>query len=324
LGVRFESTAGESFYNDKNARAEALLREKGLLSESREATIVDLEPYGLQPMLVKRSDDATLYATRDVAAAIYRKETYDFDKALYVVGVAQSLHFQQLFKVLELLGYSWAKDLHHVSFGWVKLGEEMMSTRKGNIILLEDVIAKAVELAGRLIKEKNPDLPDAERIARDVGIGAVVFTDLAFRRETDISFDWDRMLDFSGNSGPYLQYTHARICSVIRKYGRPIPEEANSALLTLPEEYAIARKLGEFPGVIDKAAKEFEPFYISVYLLELGGIFNTYYQKYKSPDDRIVSADPEKSAARIMLVESLRQVLRSGLTLLGLKALEMM
>jgi arginyl-tRNA synthetase len=324
LDVNFEATAGESFYNDKNARAESLLREKGLLSESREATIVDLEPYGLQPMLVKRSDDATLYATRDLAAAVYRKETYNFHKMLYVVGVAQSLHFQQLFKVLELLDFSWAKDCHHISFGWVKLGDEMMSTRKGNIIFLEDVIAKAVELAGKIIREKSPDLPDPEKTARDVGIGAVVFTDLAFRRETDISFDWDRMLDFSGNSGPYLQYTHARICSVLRKYGKPVPETFDIALLGLPEEYAIAKKLGIFPDVIDRAAREYEPFHLSSYLLELCGLFNTYYQKYKSPDDRIISANPEKAASRIALIDCARHILRSGLTILGMKAPEMM
>lgn len=324
LGVQFEATAGESFYNDKNARVEELLRDKGLLKESREATIVDLEEFGLQPMLVKRSDDATLYATRDLAAAIYRRETYNFHKMLYVVGVAQSLHFQQLFKVLELLGFSWVKDCHHVSFGWVKLGDEMMSTRKGNIVFLEDVISRAVELAREIIRKGRPDLPDPERTARDVGIGAVVFTDLAFRRETDISFDWDRMLDFGGNSGPYLQYAHARICSVIRKYDRPVPEKFDASLLILPEEYAIVKKIGNFPELIDKAAEEFEPFYISTYLLELCGLFNAYYQRYKSPDDRIISADAGKAESRIALIDSIRHVLHTGLTMLGLAAPEIM
>ena len=324
LRVQFEATAGESFYNDKNARVEKLLHDKGLLRESREATIVDLEKFGLQPMLVKRSDDATLYATRDLAAAIYRNETYKFHKMLYVVGVAQSLHFQQLFKVLELLGCSWAKDCHHVSFGWVKLGDEMMSTRKGNIVFLEDVISKAVKLAREIIGKGRPDLPDPEGTARAVGIGAVVFTDLAFRRETDISFDWDRMLDFGGNSGPYLQYTHARICSVVRKYARAVSEKFDSSLLILPEEYAIIKKLGNFHEIIDKAAEEFEPFHISSYLLELCGLFNAYYQRYKSPDDRIISADAGKAESRIALIDSIRYVLHSGLTILGLTAPEIM
>ena len=225
LGISFESVAGESFYNDKIAKTEKLLTKSGLLSQSQEATIVDLEKYNLQPMLVKKRDETTLYATRDLAAAIYRKETYKFDQMLYVVGVAQTLHFKQLFKVLELLGFDWVNNCHHITFGWVKIGEEMMSTRKGNIIFLEDVIAKAVELAEKIIREGSPDLPDPKGTARDVGVGAVVFTDLAYRRDTDISFDWDRMLDFSGNSGPYLQYSHARISSILRKYGKPVPSD---------------------------------------------------------------------------------------------------
>jgi arginyl-tRNA synthetase len=259
-----------------------------------------------------------------VAAAIYRKETYDFNKMLYVVGVAQSLHFQQLFKVLELLGYNWVSDCRHVSFGWVKLGDEMMSTRRGNIVFLEDVISRAVELAGDIIKKGSPDLPDPEKTALDVGVGAVVFADLAYRRETDIAFDWDRMLDFSGNSGPYLQYVHARVCSVLRRYGRPVPADFTPDGLILPEEYELVKMLARYPEIIEKASDESEPFHISSYLLEICGLFNTYYQKYKSPEDRIISTVPDKTAARIALVSSLRSVLYSGLTILGLKAPEMM
>jgi arginyl-tRNA synthetase len=324
LGIEFEEVAGESFYNDKIARVNGLLEERRLLTQSHDATIVDLERFGLQPMLVKKSDDTTLYATRDLAAAVYRKETYDFHKMLYVVGVAQSLHFQQLFKVLELLGFNWSKNSHHVSFGWVKVGDEMMSTRKGNIVFLEDVLSKAIELAARIIKEGSPNLPDPEGTARDVGVGAVVFADLAYRRDTDISFDWDRMLDFSGNSGPYLQYTHARIRSVLRKFGGPMPGDFDTRLLTLPEEFLIFKKLSQYPEVIEKAADEFEPFYISSYLLELGGLFNTYYQKYRSPDDRILSSNPSKARARIALVDGIGITLKSGLLILGLRAPEMM
>lgn len=324
LDVSFEAVAGESFYNDMISGVQAKLENVGLLSESKEATIVDLERHGLPALLIKKSDDTTLYATRDLAAAIYRKETYNFSRMLYVVGVAQTLYFQQLFKVLGLLGFDWIKNCHHVSFGWVKLGDEMMSTRKGNIVFLEDVINKSIALAKKKIRESSPDLPDPDRTAREVGIGAVVFADLAYRRETDISFDWDRMLDFSGNSGPYLQYAHARISSVIRKYGRPLPEQFVASLLTLPEEYLIARKLAGYPEIIERAADEFEPYHISSFLLELCALFNTYYQKYKSPGDRILSDDGEKTKSRIVLTSCIRDVLRSGLSILGLKAPEMM
>jgi arginyl-tRNA synthetase len=324
LGINFESVAGESFYNDKIANTEALLSQRGLLSQSREATIVDLEKYGLQPLLVKKSDETTLYATRDLAAAIYRHETYNFDKMLYVVGVAQALHFKQLFKVLELLGFNWVKNCYHITFGWVKLGDEMMSTRKGNIVFLEDVISKAVELAKKIIEAGSPDLPDPEGTARDVGIGAVVFTDLAFRRDTDISFDWDRMLDFSGNSGPYLQYSHARMSSILRKYGKPVSNDYSPAELTLPEEYALAKRISFWPDIIAKAASEFEPYHISSFLLEFCGLFNTYYQKYKSAEDRVLSVYEEKTKARVALVSSVRDVLRSGLSILGIAAPEMM
>ena len=324
LGIHFEVIAGESSYNDKIAQTQARLANAGLLKTSMEATIVDLDEFGLPAMLIKKSDDTTLYGTRDLAAAIFRKETYHFHKMLYVVGVAQSLHFKQLFKVLELLGYEWVKDCYHVSFGWVKLGDEMMATRKGNIVFLEDVIEKAVELASRKIQEGSLELPDPEKTARDIGVGAVVFTDLAYRRDTEISFDWDRMLDFSGNSGPYLQYTHARISSVIRKYGRPLPDKFTASILTLSEEFLIAKKLSMFPAIMDKAAEEYEPFHISSYLLELCGLFNTYYQKHKSPDDRILSVDKNKAESRIVLISCINDVLRSGLSILGLSAPEMM
>jgi arginyl-tRNA synthetase len=211
-----------------------------------------------------------------------------------------------------------------VSFGWVKLGEEMMSTRKGNIVFLEDVLSKAIELARKIIKEGSPNLPDPDQTAFDVGVGAVIFTDLAYRRDTDISFDWERMLDFSGNSGPYLQYTHARICSVLRKYGKPIPQEFSAACLGLPEEYLIAKKLSLFSDIIDKAANEYEPYHVSSFLLELCGLFNTYYQKYKVPEDRIISTDSEKAKSRVVLTDAIRTVLASGLFLLGLKAPQMM
>jgi arginyl-tRNA synthetase len=324
MGIEFDSDVGESFYIDRIPVTEKLLDEAGLLSESRDATIVDLEKYGMPPMLIRKSDDTTLYATRDLAAAIYRKEKYGFDRMIYVVGVAQSLYFRQLFKVLELMGFDWAADCHHVSFGWVKLGDEMMSTRRGNIVFLDDVIARTVEKTGNIIKEGSPDLPDGDRVAFEVSIGAVIFADLAYRRESDISFDWGKMLDFKGYSGPYLQYSHARICSVLRKYGREIPVDINADLLVLPEEFALAKKLAIYPDILKKAADEFEPQHISSFLLELCGIFNTYYQRYRSPEDRILSTDKGTADSRVALTNSVRLVLSSGLSLLGLSAPDMM
>lgn len=324
LGVEFDSDTGESYFLERIPGTEKKLEEASLLSESQDATIVDLEKYGMPAMLVRKSDETTLYATRDLAAAIYRRRKYDFDKMIYVVGVAQSLYFRQLFKVLELMGFRWASDCHHVSFGWVKLGEEMMSTRRGNIVFLDDVISRAIERTKRIIEENTPELPDPDRVASEVGVGAVVFADLAYRRDSDISFEWDRILDFRGNSGPYLQYSHARICSVLRKYTGEPPASGDPNLLKLPEELAIAKMLAKFPDVVKKAAEEYEPYHISSFLLELCGIFNTYYQKYRSAEDRILSSDTQTTVSRLALANCTRIVLRSGLGLLGLCAPEMM
>ncbi|UCC81382.1 MAG: arginine--tRNA ligase [Candidatus Zixiibacteriota bacterium] len=324
LGVNFDSEKGESFYIDKIPAVEKSLKDRDLLKESQDATIIDLEKYEMPPILIRKSDDTSLYATRDLAAAIYRKKEYNFDKMVYVVGVAQSLYFRQLFKSLELMGNDWADNCHHVSFGWVKLGEEMMSTRRGNIVFLEDVLARTVEEAKKIVEENSPDLPDPDSVAKAVGIGAVIFTDLSCRRDTDIAFDWDKMLDFRGNSGPYIQYSHARICSVIRKYGKELKKEYNAGLLLLPEEYSMAKMLVCYPDIIKKAANEFEPYYISNFLLELCGIFNTYYQKYRSPEDRILSSNSDVADSRVTLADCARIVLHSGLKLLGISAPEMM
>lgn len=324
LGVEFDSSPGESFYVDKMPAVEKSLMDLSLLVKSKDATVVDLEKYGMPPALIRKSDDTSLYATRDLAAAIYRKNEFDFHKMIYVVGVAQTLYFNQLFKVLELMGNKWVADCHHASFGWIKLGDEMMSTRKGNIVFLDDVIAKTIEKTKAIIEENSPGLPEPEKVAFEVGVGAVIFADLAYRRDTDISFDWAKMLDFRGYSGPYVQYTHARISSVLRKYGKGVPANCDSDLLKLPEEFAMAKILSRYSDIIDKAAREFEPFHISSYLLELCGVFNTYYQKYKSAEDRILSTDPGATDARISLINAAGIVLRSGLRLLGISAPEMM
>ncbi|UCE65485.1 MAG: arginine--tRNA ligase [Candidatus Zixiibacteriota bacterium] len=324
LGVDFDSDTGESFYIDKIAGIERNLKERNLLKESRDATIIDLEKYELPSILIRKSDDTSLYATRDLAAAVYRKKEYNFDKMVYVVGVAQSLYFRQLFKALKLMGNVWADDCYHVSFGWVKLGEEMMSTRRGNIVFLEDVLTRTIEKARKIVEDNSPDLPDPDSVANAVGIGAVIFADLSCRRDTDIAFDWERMLDFRGNSGPYIQYSHARLCSVIRKYGKELKKEYNTDLLLLPEEYSLAKMLSLYPDVIKKAAEEFDSFYISNFLLEICGIFNTYYQKYRSSDDRILSSNNDLADSRLALANCTRIILHSGLKLLGISAPEMM
>jgi arginyl-tRNA synthetase len=324
LGVEFDSIQGESFYIDNIADVERALNKRGLLKKSRDADIVDLEEYGMPPVLIRKSDETSLYATRDLAAAIYRQEKYRFEKMIYVVGVAQSLYFRQLFKALELMGNVWSSHCHHVSFGWVKLGEEMMSTRRGNIVFLEDVLNETVKKAREIVEENSPDVPDQGEVAYAVGIGAVKFADLSCRRDTDIAFDWDRMLDFRGNSGPYIQYSHARMCSVLRKYGREIDKVCNMDLLSLPEEYGMAKMLNRFPDIVNKAAKEYDPYYISNFLLELCGIFNTYYQKYKLPEDRILSSRSDLADSRVTLVSCAKTVLRTGLGMLGISAPEMM
>jgi len=324
LGVKFDSYAGESFYQEMVPDLIKLLDEKGLSRVSEGALIVPLDDYGLEPLLLRKKDGSTLYGTRDLAAAIYRHETYDFDKLVYVVGVAQCLHFKQFFKVLELAGFDWVRNCQHVDFGWVKLGSEMMSTRRGNVVFLDDVINQTIEKAAAIIETNCPDLENKVEVARQVGIGAVIFADLSVKRQTDVSFDWDRMLDFSGYSGPYLQYAHARLSSVLRKYDSEIDIDADYKLLTLPEEYMLAKLLLEFPDKIIDAANHNEPYIISAYLLDLVGLFSTYYQKYKSPADKILSDDLQMRKAKINLTYSVRTVLNSGLSILGLEAPEQM
>jgi arginyl-tRNA synthetase len=280
---------------------------------------VDLEEYGLPPCLLQKSDEATLYATRDLTAAIYRHDTYRFYKNLYVVGNAQSLHFRQVFKVLELMGFKWANDCVHVDFGWIKFKQEMMSTRKGNIILLEDVLNKSVELARKIIQEKNPELENKEEVAKEVGIGAVIFADLSTRRNKDIDFDWDQALSFDGETAPYVQYTHARLCSLLRKYGKPISEEIDHSLLSSEEEGILVKLLEDFPRKVKSAADNYEPAIICSFLIDVCSAFNRFYQKH-----RIITEDSNLTSARMLLVSMLQITIKSGLSLLGIEAPERM
>ena len=319
LGISFDSQAGESFYEPFLEQTIERIRQAGLVTVSDQALIVDLRPYNMPPCLLRKKDEATLYATRDLAAAMYRYETYRFDRLLYVVAADQRLHFQQVFKVLELMGLPWAKDCIHVDFGFVKLNDEKMGTRRGNIIVLEDVLDRAVELAEQIVDEKNPTLANKRAVAEAVGIGAVVFTNLSTRRVKDINFEWEKVLTFEGETGPYIQYTHARACSVLRKADQPVQPDADCEVLTLAEEFALVRLLVNYPEVLRRAAGAYEPFFLTDYLLTLAERFNAYYHNH-----RILTDDMRLREARLLLVDGVKTVLHSGLNLLGIAAPEEM
>jgi arginyl-tRNA synthetase len=319
LGIQFDSLAGESFYEPYLEATIERIRQAGLTTVSDQALIVDLQPYNMPPCLLRKKDEATLYATRDLAAAIYRHDTYAFTKMLYVVGADQRLHFQQIFKVLELMGFDWAQDCVHVDFGLIKFNEMKMGTRRGNIIFLEDVLDRAVELAEQIVHEKNPDLADKQAVAEAVGLGAVIFADLSTRRVKDVNFEWEKVLTFEGETGPYVQYTHARACSVLRKANQAVALDADCSHLTQDEEFDLVRLLGNYPTVLHRAAESYEPFFVTDYLLTLSEHFNKYYHNH-----RILTDDAQIRAARLLLVKAVQLVIQSGLHLLGIKAPEEM
>ena len=310
LNVRFDSYAGERFYTDKMAPVIDELREKGLLKESEGAQIVDLEPYGMPPCLILRSDGASLYATRDLAAAIYRKKTYDFYKCLYVVAYQQNLHFRQVFKVLELMGREWAKDLVHVAFGMVSLEDGAMSTRKGKVVWLEDVIARCVEKAYGIISEKNPELENKRDVAEKVGIGAVIFGALYNSRIKDIVFSYDKVLSFEGETSVYVQYTCARANSVVEKGGLP---ESYVAEELLPQEAEVIKEISAFPQAVKDAAEKYEPSIVARYAVDLAQKFNKFYF-----DCKILTAEGNKKNFRLALTAAALQTLKNALTLLGI------
>ncbi len=276
LGVKFDSYNGERFYSDKMQPVIEELEEKGLLKESEGAKIVDLEEYGMPPCLILRSDGASLYATRDLAAAYYRKDTYDFYKCLYVVAYQQNLHFKQIFKVLELLGKDWAKDMVHVAYGMVSLEDGAMSTRKGKVVWLEDVIEKCVEKAYTVINDKNPALENKRDIAEKVGIGSVIFGALYNNKIKDIVFSYDKVLSFEGETGVYCQYTCARANSVLQKAGEErftLPEN----LSVEPQEYEVVKTLAAFPEAVCDAAEKYEPSFIARFCVDVAQKFNKFY-----------------------------------------------
>lgn len=319
LNIQFDSFAGESFYSDKMPKVVQKMEEKGLLKESKGAMIVDLEEYNMPPALIKKSDGSTLYITRDIAAAIYRKETYDFYKNIYVVGSQQNLHFQQWFKVLELMGYDWVKDCIHVPFGMVSLEEGTMSTRKGRVVFLEDVLKNAVEKTKDIINEKNPNLENKDEVAKKVGIGAVVFQELFNSRIKDYTFSWEKTLSFEGETGPYVQYTHARANSVLRKANQEITSNIDYSLITNEEAVNIVRHLYNFQDTVINAMEKNEPSFIARYVVDLAKLFNKFY--HECP---IIVEDMELQKARLLIVYSVATVIKIGLKLLGMDAPEKM
>ena len=316
LDIHFDSYNGESFYNDKMEPVIKELDEKGLLTLSDGAKIVDLSAYDMPPCLILRSDGASLYATRDLAAAFYRKNTYDFYKCLYVVAYQQNLHFKQFFKVLELMGKEWSKDMEHVAFGMVSLEEGTMSTRKGNVVLLEDVINKCKEKAFSVINEKNPNLENKEEIASMVGTGAVIFGALSSSRIKDIVFSYDKVLNFDGETGPYCQYTYARCNSVLKKGG----EIGEYTLDNLNEdEYNLVSELEKFPSVVNLAHEKYEPSMITRYAVDLCSTFNKFYF-----DCKIIGEEENVKNCRLALTKATLITLKNALSLLGIKTPEKM
>lgn len=318
MNVQFDSFAGEAFYNDKMDRVVRLLEEKQLLVESEHAQVVELEDEQLPPCLIKKSDGATLYATRDLAAALYRKENYHFEQSLYVVGHEQSLHFKQLKAVLEKMGYEWAQKMVHVPFGLILKDGKKMSTRKGRVVLLEEVLNESISMAKQNIEEKNSALPNKDQVAKQVGVGAVIFHDLKNFRMNDIEFSLEDMLRFEGETGPYVQYTYARACSILRKGNGYSDLHVETFHSTWDKEWKVSSLLLEFPNAIKRAYDQFDPSQVAKYVVNLAQAFNKYYGEVK------ILEENTELKARLALVYSLTVVLKEGLRLLGVEAPEEM
>ena len=319
LGVKFDAYTGESFYNDKMDAVVQELKDKNLLKESEGAMIVDLEDKNMPPCLIIRKDGGTLYATRDITAALYRKKTYNFDKCIYLTALDQNLHFAQWFEVIHKMGYDWYKDLIHVPFGLVSLDSGKLSTRHGHVVLMEDLLNQACAETKRIIEEKNPNLENKEKIAKQVGIGAVIFNDLYNTRIKDVVFSWERMLNFDGETGPYVQYTHARACSILKRAGEPDFSDIHFEALSDEASLDVCKLLEAFPDKIKDAAAKLEPSVVTRHLVAIAQAFNKFYH-----DNPILSSEPEVRQARLAVVFSVKTVLKKGLALLGIEAPEQM
>ena len=316
-GVEFDSLNGEAFYNDKMDEGVQILEEKGLLKESKGASIVELDDVNLPPAMIKKSDGATLYITRDIATAIYRARTYNFVKNIYAVGQEQSNHFRQLKAVLKKMGFDWSDDMVHVDFGLVTKNRQKLSTRKGNIILLEPTLQEAISRAKAQIEEKNPELENKEEVAHAVGVGAVKFYDLKTDRRNGYDFDLEAMVSFEGETGPYVQYAYARIQSILRKANFTPSTDATYSLSD-PESWEIIKLLQDFSRVVKRAAENYDPSLIAKYAINLAQAFNKYYAH-----TRILDESPERES-RLALSYSTAVVLKEALRLLGVDAPEKM
>lgn len=317
LDVHFDSFNGEAFYNDKMDEGIQILEEKGLLQESKGAQIVDLESYNLPPALIRKTDGATLYITRDMATAMYRKRTYDFVKSIYVVGQEQINHFKQLKAVLKEMGFDWSDDMTHITFGLVTKDKKKLSTRKGNIILLEPTLDEAILRALSQIEAKNPNLENKEEVAHAVGVGAVKFFDLKTDRDNGYDFDLEAMVSFEGETGPYVQYAYARIQSILRK-ANFVPSTENNYKLADAESWEIIKLILNFSTVVERAGDKFDPSLIAKYAINLAQAFNKYYAH-----TRILDESPERDS-RLALAYATGVVLKEALRLLGVKAPEKM
>lgn len=321
LGMDFDYYLGESFYRDKCQAVVDRIKDAGLLKESEGAMIVDLSDYDMAPCIITKKDGSSIYATRDLAAIFYRKETYKFSKCLYVTGQEQKLHFAQVFKVVELLGNEWAKDqLIHIPYGLVSLEGAKLSTRSGNIIYAEDILKDAIEKSLEIITEKSPNLPNKEDVAKKVGVGAVLFNDLYNQRIKDVSFSWDKVLNFDGETGPYVQYTHARCCSVVRMAETFDPAApVDYSLITEQDAIELLKEINRFPDVVKDAADKYEPSIVARFAVDVAQAFNKFYNS-----TRINVDDAALKNARVMLTYLTKNTISEALNLLGIEAPEAM
>ena len=321
LGMDFDYYLGESFYRDKTEDVVKRITDAGLLKDSEGAKIVDLEEYNMAPCLILKNDGSSIYATRDLAAIFYRKETYNFVKCLYVTGQEQKLHFAQVFKVVELLGNEWAKDqLIHIPYGLVSLEGAKLSTRSGNIIYAEDILLEAISKIKEIIEEKNPDLPDKDETAKKIGVGAVLFNDLYNQRIKDVSFKWEKLLNFDGETGPYVQYTYARCASILRKLDDYTPStDIDFSILTDADSMELLKEISRFPKVIKDAADKFEPSVVARFAVDIAQAFNKFYNA-----NRINVDEADIRNARAALVYITKKTIKDAMLLLGIECPEQM
>ena len=320
LGISFDFYTGESFYRDKVPALVDELLSKHLLSDSQGAKIIDLSQYDMPPCLILKSDGGSIYHSRDIAAILYRKKTYHFEKCLYVTGLEQTLHFKQIFKAVELMGYDWYENLNHIPYGLVSLHGQKLSSRTGNVIYAEDILNEAVDRAFMLINEKNPNLKNKQETAKQVGLGAVIFHDLFNQRIKNIDFVWDEVLCFDGSTGPYVQYTYARAKSILRKCDCQITlQDVDFSLLTDDKSYELIKALGEYESAVSEAAKRYEPCIIARFLIRVSSCFNRFYHECS-----ILQAGQSVKEARILLVHITQHVIQDACALLGIECPEEM